>query len=61
MLYSVIKGRWKYHEKRFYHSYGLLKNKVPQLFLSGKISRNFICPSRNNSGRKLQKNICSKS
>ena len=36
------------------------KNKVPQLFLGGKISKSFIYPSRNNSEQKFQKNICFK-
>ena len=40
--------------------FGLLKNKVPQLFFKEKISRSFTYTLLNNSEQKFQKNICFK-
>ena len=52
-----MKVSWK---KRVCHVWGLLKNKVPQLFLRKNISSNFIDPSLSRSEKKFQKNICFK-
>ena len=60
ILYSVIKERWKHHEKTFFIMVKVyLKTRFLSFFFNWTISRSFIYPSLNNFSKNFKK-ICFK-